>query len=96
MNLIILSAAAATLSSAIDVIVTYILVGMVFVMAMGIIVYHLHLRCFAKSALWLKIKSKVSCYQQDSNSSREENPLIQPDETVSKTIVNLDSPILDD
>ena len=64
MNLIVLSAAAATLSEANKEIASYVLVGMVFATAVGIVLYHIHLHYLAKSALWLKIKS---CYQQDKN-----------------------------
>ena len=95
MNLIVLSAAAATLSEANKEIASYILVGMVFATAVGIVLYHIHLHYLAKSALWLKIKL---CYQQDKNIATDLIPNTPelPIQAVSRTDIDLREPLLDD
>lgn len=98
-NLVILSAAAATLSEAKKEIATYTLVGIVFTTAVGIVLYQLHLNHCAKSALWLKIKSKIPHYQRGVSSPIDFDALIQntpePDIPVSKTVINLREPLLE-
>ena len=68
LNLIVLSAAAGILPKASKEIASYVLVGIVFATAMGIFAYHIHLTYIAKSALWLKIKSKIPRNRQDKES----------------------------
>ena len=69
MNLIALSAAAGMLPESSKEIASYVLVGIFFATAMGIFTYHIHLTYIAKSALWLKIKSRIPRYWWD-----KENP----------------------
>ena len=72
MNLIVLSAAAALLPETIKETASYVLVGIVFVTAMGVFVYQIHLSYCTKSARWLKIKSKMPCFRQVKGTS--DNP----------------------
>ena len=96
-NLIMLAAVAATLSGASKQIVTYVLVGIVFTTMAGLVLYHVHLRYCAKSALWLKIMSMVShCQQPPTELSNQIQHTSEPIEAVSKTVVSLREPLLDD
>lgn len=96
MNLITLSASAAILPETYKELVTYILVGIVFVNALGIVVYQIHLHYFAKSALWLKIKAKIPCFQKRPIIPTEliQNTTNTANE-VSRTFISLREPLLE-
>ena len=97
MNLITLSASAATLPEAYKELVAYILIGIVFVNTLGIVVYQIHSCYFAKSALWLKIKSKIQCFHKrppTEHSTFIQNTTDTPGE-VSKTFISLREPLLE-
>lgn len=97
MNLISLAAVAATLSGPSRQVITDVLVGIVFATMAGLVLYHVHLRYCAKSALWLKIKSKVSRRQQLPTEHRDQIPHTpEPIKAVSKTVISLREPLLED
>ena len=93
---ILLSAVAATLS---DNNKTYILIGLVFATTVGIILYQIHLCYFAKSALWLKIMSKMSCFQEKKKSNvlapLDKQVQNTPEPIISKTVIDLREPLLE-
>ena len=99
MNLITLSASAAILPEAYKELVTYVLVGIVFVKAFGIVVYQIHLRYLAKSTLWRKIKAKIPCLQKPPTPPTEHSTLVQntgnTDKGVSRTFISLREPLLE-
>lgn len=93
-----LSAATAILSESHKAIVTYFLVGIVFSTAVAIVMYRIHLRCCAKSALWIMIKSKMPRYRQGPEVQRRDASNVvdhSPTNFVSKTEINLREPLLE-
>ena len=99
MNLITLSASAAILPETYKELITYILVGIVFVKAFGIVVYQIHLRYLSKSALWRKIKAKIPCLHKPPTPPTEHSALIQNTgntvKGVSRTFISLREPLLE-
>ena len=97
-NLIILAATTAILSGASKEIVTYVLVGIVFAVTIGIVLHQIHVCYFAKSALWFRIKSKMPCYQKNPNTPTDIDmpaPKTPKPVEVTKTVVDLREPLLD-
>ena len=98
-NLIILAATTAILSGASKEIVTYVLVGIIFAVTIGIILHQILVCYFAKSALWLRIKSKMPCYQKNPNTTPTDIDIPAPKTPkpveVTKTVVDLREPLLD-
>ena len=95
LNLITLSAAASNKANSPALV--YSLVGIVFVIMVGIIVHHFHILYIAKSAVWLKITSKLAYFTEAWRKLRgvdeaERAPLV----THSKSGVNLREPLIED
>ena len=102
LNLIVISATSLANSSNSPAVV-YFLVGIVFVIMIGIIIYHFHLSFTAKSAMWLQAKKKVSSYinKTKAQSRRLERPAQtgtsshDPHKIVSETVIDLREPLLE-
>ena len=101
LNLIVLSAA--TLAGLNSAPLVYSLVGIVFVTMIGIIVYHFHITCAAKSSMWLKVVATFSSFQKQTlkstTSPPEEMPANisshDPHKSVTKTVIELREPLLE-
>ena len=96
-NLITLSAfTQAQMNSAV---VVYSSVGVAFVVMLGVIVHHFHLLYTAKTALWLKMKVRISGYLQRNNIPKEiDEPLValpKDSHITSKTVIDLREPLLE-
>ena len=95
-NLITLSAF--TLAQMNSAVVVYFSVGVTFVVMLAVIVHHFHLLYTAKTALWLKMKVRISGYQQRKKLKEiNEISIAAPKDshTVSKTVVELREPLLE-
>ena len=97
-NLVILSTA--TLAEYKWPALVYLLVGVVFATMVCAIVYQFHLLYIAKTALWLRVKAKLSPYFQHSKSPPQPeallpNPSHNPHKIVSKTVIELREPLLE-
>ena len=79
--------------------VVYSSVGVVFVVMLAVIVHHFHLLYTAKTALWLKMKVRISGYLQRNNIPKEiDQPLValpKDSQTTSKTVIDLREPLLE-
>ena len=100
-NLITLSAITFVLDTKhqLKQLLVYSLVGMVFVIMMGIIVYHFYIHCIPKS-LRLKIASfKISAIFHHAKTSKDNIPTNPPSKNtpkeVSTTVIELREPLLD-
>ena len=103
LNLITLSAV--TLAGANSAALVYSLVGIVFVTMIGIMVYHFHILYVVKSAIWLKIKERLSStFKKTSRPplNTETVPCApnnatshDPRKIVSKTVIELREPLLE-
>ncbi len=102
LNLIVLSAA--TSNEVKSSLLVYSLVGKVFVIMIGIIIYQFHLVYIAKSAGWLKLTAKlasfVGTWKKKTAAQDERAPLIPPPDTQTATysivVVDLREPILEE
>ena len=90
-NLVILSAG--TLAEVNKAALSYTLVGIMFATMLGTIVYHFHLLYIAKSAIWLKVKSRVSFNRQASPGNDSQTNVTTQ---FSKTVIELREPLLED
>ena len=98
LNLISLSAVAATLPEPSKGIVTHVLVGVFLTTAVVAVVYQIHLSYLATSALWLSLRSKLPTYGRAAASRGEERPQPakeQPSKQVTTTVINLHSPLME-
>ena len=95
-NLITLSAFTLALTN--SAVVVYFSAGVTFVVMLAVIVHHFHLLYTAKTALWLKMKVRISGYQQRKKLKEiNEISIAAPKDskTVSKTVVELREPLLE-
>lgn len=78
--------------------VTYSLIGIMFATAIGVIVYHLHLLCSTKCRLYQTLKRMISAIARRNQNSSIENEAdsLDPHKFVSKLVVKLREPLLDD
>ena len=76
LNLIILTAA--TSSRVNSPWLASVLIGMVFAITVGIIVYHFHVLYTAKSVLWLKLRAKLVSLVKKNPAASETTPLLAP------------------
>lgn len=102
MNLIFLSAA--SLADAGTPAFVDTMVAIVFVTLIGVMVYHFHTAYTAKSSLWLKIKVKILASAHSMKILKESTPSApivsgisshDPHKIVSKSVVELREPLLD-
>ena len=98
-NLIILSAITLALgpvaNSQLAVALVYSLVGMVFVIVMGVIVYHFHTLYIAHT-LVLRIQTKISDFFRGvKTAKKDEEPLESATKVVTETVIELREPLLD-
>ena len=108
LNLIILSASLASVADNNVPPLVYSLVGTVFTMAIGIVVYHFHITFTAKSTLWPKVTEKVlsflhfmqyKTFRQRSTPDSSANIGISshdPHKIVTQTVIDLREPIMDE
>ena len=101
MYLNVIGLAAATSNKANSPSLVYVLVGMAFAIMLGIILHHFHLLYIAKSAVWLKVTTKLASFMQKNKLAKakaEQSPLIPPLDTaiVSKSVVDLREPLLEE
>ena len=93
LNLIILSASAAILPEVYSIIVSYILVGIIFITSLVIVTFQIHLQCTSKARLWVTIKSKFQSYYDKSNSMTDYFNMAtnkrEPVKSTSNTVVSL-------
>ncbi len=97
-NLVVLSTA--TLAEYKWPALVYSLVGMVLATMLCAVVYQFHLLYIAKTALWLRLKAKLSPYFQHSKSPpRAEAPVPNPShdthKIVTKSVIELREPLLE-
>ena len=101
LNLISLSAVAATLPEPRRGIVTHVLVGAFLATAVVAVAYQIHLTYIATSALWLSLRSKMPSYRRAAASRGEERDQMpqpareHPSKEVTKTVINLYSPLVE-
>ena len=101
MNLIVLSVTA--LIGLNTAALVYSLVGLVFVVMIALIAHQFHLLYIAKTALWLRLKNKWPRFRKeqseaqisDSTPPQMTNPSHDPNKLVSKTVIELREPLLD-
>ena len=101
LNLIVLSATALTRLNTAALV--YSLVGLVFVVMIALIAHQFHLLYIAKTALWLRLKNKWPRFKKepqevqisDSATPENINPSHDPHKLVTKTVIELREPLLD-
>ena len=103
LNLIVLSAI--TLAGLNSTALVHSLVGIVFVTMIGIIVYHFHITYTAKSAMWLKVHTRMTISAKrlqelfSTSPPPTDAPVYSsshdPHEVVTKTIIKLREPLLE-
>lgn len=79
------------------------LVGIVFAVTVGIIIYHFHLLYIAKSAVWLKLTSKLTSFMETRKNMRnvaeaERAPLLPPADTrfVTKSVISFRESLMEE
>ena len=99
LNLIILSASAAILPEVYSIIVSYILVGIVFVTSLVIVTFQIHLQYTSKSTLWLSMKPKLLFFHKKSITTKDYFSMMsntsEPTKPISKTVVCLREPLIE-
>ena len=98
LNLVALSALA--LADANSAALVYSLIGMVFVLMLGIITYHFHICYIAKSAIWLKIRIKISALtnKKEAEILMDGLAVKPPQDThkvITKTVIDIREPLLE-
>ena len=78
----------------------YSLVGLVFVVMIALIAHQFHLLYIAKTALWLRLKNKWPRFRKEQSDSGDTlpqitNPSHDPHKLVTKTVIELREPLLD-
>ena len=78
----------------------YSLVGLVFVVMIALIAHQFHLLYIAKTALWLRLKNKWPRFKEEQSDSGDTTPHItnpshDPHKLVTKTVIDLCEPLLD-
>ena len=78
----------------------YSLVGLVFVVMIALIAHQFHLLYIAKTALWLRLKNKWPRFRKEQSDSCDipphiTNPSHDPHKLVTKTVIELREPLLD-
>ena len=77
----------------------YSLVGLVFVVMIALIAHQFHLLHIAKTALWLRLKNKWPRFRKEQSevqiSDDTINPPHDPQQNVTKTVIELREPLLD-
>ena len=78
----------------------YSLVGLVFAVMIALIVQQFHLLYIAKTALWLRLKNKWPRFRKEQSDSGDTppqitNPSHDPHKLVTKTVIELREPLLD-
>ena len=94
LNLIIISTSTAMFPELYAEIVTYVLVGIIFTTLLVIVMYQIHYHYILNSKLWQRIKSKLTSYHQNSNTTTNKLTLelIKP---VSETVMGLREPLME-
>ena len=97
-NQIVLAAAASNKANSTALVDT--LVGMVFAIMIGIILYHFHLQYIAKSALWLRVIASLMQVRKkhSAKNNTEKAPLVPSEEKqiVTKSVVHLRESLLEE
>ena len=78
----------------------YSLVGLVFVVMIALIAHQFHLLYIAKTALWLRLNNKWPRFRKEQTDSGDTPPGItnlsqDPHKIVTKTVIELREPLLD-
>ena len=92
LNLIILSATSPVFNNTTPL--AYSLIGSVFAIMVGVIIYHLHVHYLATTALWLKIKVKF-CDLSKITKNPSTKADVSQNISVTKTFIELREPLLD-
>ena len=101
LNIILLSAFfSATMHTSLNTAaLAYSLVGLVFAVMIALIAHQFHLLYIAKTALWLRLKNKWPRFRKVSSevqiSNHTINPSHDPHKLVTKTVIELREPLLD-
>ena len=82
-------------------VVTYFFISIVFVTAVGVIAFHFHSFCITKSAVWLNLHKAVIGRFKSPKVTAESDPppatvSASSHVTVSRTVIELREPLLDD
>ena len=96
LNLVVLSVTALTGQNAAALV--YSLVGLVFVVMIALIAHQFHLLYISKTALWLRLKNKWPRFRKQPQVQTNEdsiNPSHDPHKLVTKTVIELREPLLD-